>query len=170
MCLMFELWGQIDWKSCFWKLYVEFKCFWKTFHLILMHFILNTMCFEEFLHKNAMFFKKLIFPNFWLIKHVALMIKKCNKNFGYNLPGSIDVWLVLDRSKLLFDRSNLFFDQSKIGQKVFLRSFSHVFITLFILFQKLSLSSSSIDPFQVNFCHFLPEISQVFLSSSAVKT
>ena len=50
MCLKFKIWGQIDWKSCFWKIWVKFKCFWKTFHLILMHFIHKTLCFEEFLH------------------------------------------------------------------------------------------------------------------------
>ena len=42
--------GKFDWKTCFWEVWVEFKCFWKTFHLILMHFIHKTMCFEEFLH------------------------------------------------------------------------------------------------------------------------
>ena len=45
--------------------------------------------------------------------------RKCNKNFGYNLPGSIGARLVLDRSKLIFDQSTLIFDQSKIGQRDF---------------------------------------------------
>ena len=50
MCLQFEILGQIDWKSCFWKIWVKFKGFWKSFHLILRHFIHKTLCFEEFLH------------------------------------------------------------------------------------------------------------------------
>ena len=55
-------WGKIGWKTCFGEIWVEFKSFWKTFNLILMHFIHKTfnlilmhfihktMCFEEFLH------------------------------------------------------------------------------------------------------------------------
>ena len=50
MCLKFANLRKIEWKTCLWKIWVEFKCFWKTFHLILMHFIHNTICFEEFLH------------------------------------------------------------------------------------------------------------------------
>ena len=49
MCLMFEFLRTIGWKTCFWKILVEFKCFWKTFRLILMHFIHEILCFEEFL-------------------------------------------------------------------------------------------------------------------------
>ena len=68
MCLKFEIWGKIDWKSCFWKIWVKYKCFWKTLHLILMHSIHKILCFEEFLHKIALFFKILVFPNFWSIE------------------------------------------------------------------------------------------------------
>ena len=60
MHLMFELWGQIDGKSYFWKIWVEYKCFWKNFHLIFMHSIHKILCFEEFLHKIALFFRFLI--------------------------------------------------------------------------------------------------------------
>ena len=38
---------------------VQNKCFWKAFHLILMHFIHKIQCFEEFLHKIALFLKNL---------------------------------------------------------------------------------------------------------------
>ena len=61
MCLKFENLRRIDWKSYFWENWVQNKCFWKPFHLILMHFIHKTLCFEEFLHKIALFFKKLFF-------------------------------------------------------------------------------------------------------------
>ena len=37
-------------KTCFWKFWVKSKCFWKTLHLIFLHFIHKTLCFKEFLH------------------------------------------------------------------------------------------------------------------------
>ena len=61
MCLKFENLRNIDWKSYFWEIWVQYKCFWKAFHLILMHFIHKILYFEEFLHKIALFFKKLFF-------------------------------------------------------------------------------------------------------------
>ena len=57
MCLMFEFWRQIGWNTCFWKIWVEFKCFWKTFNLILMHFIHEILYFEEFCIKLLCFSK-----------------------------------------------------------------------------------------------------------------
>ena len=85
MCLMFALWRQFDWKSWFWKILVEFKYFWKTFHLILMHFFFfyKTMCFEEFLHWNALFFKNLFFPDFRSIESVFRSIEITIKNFPF---------------------------------------------------------------------------------------
>ena len=57
MSLMFEFWRQIGCKTCFWEIWVEFKCFWKTFNLILMHFIHEILCSEELLHWIALFSK-----------------------------------------------------------------------------------------------------------------
>ena len=99
-------------KTCFWKIWVEFMCFLKTFNLILMHFIHEILCFEEFLHKIALFFKKFSFPDFRLIEDVSRPIKIVIKIF---------VWIclarsVLDWSNLFFDRSKLNYDQSKFGQ------------------------------------------------------
>ena len=94
MCLKFEIWGQIDWKSCFWKIWVEFKCFWKNFNLILMHFIHEILCFEEFLHKIAPFFKKKKFSKFSIDRICCSTYRKCDKNFGLNLPGSIGTRLI----------------------------------------------------------------------------
>ena len=51
-------------KSYFWKIWVEFKCFWKIFKLILMHFILEISWFEWFLHKISIFFQKFHFFRF----------------------------------------------------------------------------------------------------------
>ena len=130
---------------------VKFKGFWKTFHLILMHFIHKILCFEELLHWNALFFKKLIFPKFRLIKPIARLIEIAIKNL---------VWicltrLMLDRSNVIFDRSNLIFDYLKIVQRVFLK---HKFFMCSSLFQTFSktfwLSLSSTGPSQAEFCCF----------------
>ena len=75
-----SFWGQIGWKTCFWEIWVEFKCIGKKFNLILMHFIHKTMCFKEFLHWNALFLKKKIeFSNFWSIKSESRPIKNAIK-------------------------------------------------------------------------------------------
>ena len=56
-----------------------------------MHFIHKVLCFEEFLHKVALFFKNLIFPDFWLIELVTRPIEIAIKNFVWICP----FWLVL---------------------------------------------------------------------------
>ena len=57
-----------------------------------MHVIHKIQCFEEFLHYFALFFKKLIFPEFRPIE-IAI------KNVCKSLSVSIDAQLVLDQSK-----------------------------------------------------------------------
>ena len=96
--------------------------------------------------------------------------RKCDKNFGYNLPGSISARLVLDRSKLIFDRSNLIFDRSKIDQRVFLKQVFLTCSSLYSNFSKSFLLSLRSIHLKSNFCRFLPNFSQGFLSSSASKT
>ena len=64
MCLMFALWGQIDWKYWFWKIWVEFKCFWKTFRLILMHFFIKQCALRSFYIKMLCFSKIWFFQTF----------------------------------------------------------------------------------------------------------
>ena len=151
--ICFEVWNfRTNWlKFLFLENRVKFKGFWKTFHLILMHFIHKILCFEELLHWNALFFKKLIFPKFRLIKPIARLIKIAIKNL---------VWicltrLMLDRSNVIFDRSNLIFDYLKIVQRVFLK---HKFFMCSSLFQTFSktfwLSLSSTGPSQAEFCCF----------------
>jgi len=46
-----------------------------------MHFIHKIPCFEEFLHKIAMFFKNLFFLDFQLIEFVARSIEIAIKDF-----------------------------------------------------------------------------------------
>ena len=75
----------------FWEIWVQYKCFWKAFHLILMHFVHKILCFEEFLHKIALFFKNLIFPDFRLIEPVSRPIEIAIK---------ILFWICLVRSML----------------------------------------------------------------------
>ena len=61
--------------------------------------------------------------------------------------------------------------ESKIGLRVFLKQAFLMCSSLYSNFSKsFLLSLSSTDPVQVIFCHFLPNFSQVFLSSSAGKT
>ena len=85
-CLLFENLRIIDWKPYFWEIWVQYKGFWRAFHLILMHFIHKILCFEEFLHKIAMFFKKCCFPDFQSIKLVAWSIESAIKILVWTWP------------------------------------------------------------------------------------
>ena len=82
-----------------WENWVQNLCFWKTFHLILMHFIHNIQCFEEFLHKTSLFFQNFVFfQNFDrlnLFRSIEIVIK----NFGHPLSVLINARLILDQSK-----------------------------------------------------------------------
>ena len=96
---MFKGWQKLClwWlKILFLKFWVENKCFWKTFKLILMYFIHEIICFEWFLHKLALFFKKLIFPDFRSIEAVTRPIEIALKFL---------VWICLTR--LVLDWSKL---------------------------------------------------------------
>ena len=76
MCLKLENFRRTNCKSYFWENWVQNKCFWKAFHLILMHFIHKILCFEEFLQKNALFFKKkLVFLEFRSIEPISRPIE-----------------------------------------------------------------------------------------------
>ena len=77
MCLMFALWGQIYWKSWFWKIWVEFKCFWKSFRLILKHLFFIKQC-----ALRSFCIKMLCFSKIWFFQ-------------------------TFDRSNLFFDQSKL---------------------------------------------------------------
>ena len=97
MCLMFALWGQIDWKSWFWKIWVEFKCFWKTFRLILMHFFYIKQCVLR-----SFCIKMLCFSKIWFFQ----TFDRSNLFFDQSkLRLKFLVWVCLTR--LMFDRSQL---------------------------------------------------------------
>ena len=167
MCLKFENLRNIDWKSYFWEIWVQYKCFWKAFHLILIHSIHKILCFEEFLHKIDLFFKNLIFPNFWLIKSVSRPIKITIKILVWIYL----VWLLLDQSNVIFDRSNLI----SIIRKSFKEFFKNINISRVChysnIFKKFSLSLSSIDQgSKQNFLSFSLKFLQGFFTSKAGKT
>ena len=96
-CLTFE--DKLVEKLIFGRSGLNLSVYEKTFNLILMHFIYEILCFEEFLHKFAMFFKNLIFPYCQSIESVAQPIEIVIK---------ILVWICLAR--LVLNWSNLIFD------------------------------------------------------------
>ena len=79
-CLMLENLRVLIENLNFEKTGFKPSVFEKAFHLILMHFIRKIQCFKEFLRKNAVFFKKLIFPEFRPIEIVFRLIEIAIKN------------------------------------------------------------------------------------------
>ena len=132
-------------------------CFWKAFHLILMHVIHKIQCIEEFLRYFALFFKKLIFPKFRPIE-IAI------KNVCESLFVSIDARLVLDQSKHFWP-IEFVFRSIKNCVENFLKIDFHVFKLTFSKVFQLSLSLyDSVKapiPFFVIFHH---SFCKVFLS------
>ena len=113
---IFNAWEfkRMDWKSHCLENWVQNLCFWKTFDLILMHFIHQIQCFEEFLHKIALIFQKFVFfQNFdrsnLFFNQSKLRLKTLVS--PYLFQSMLD-WYWINRS--IFDQSNLIFDQSKI--------------------------------------------------------
>ena len=97
MCLMFALWGPIDWKSWFWKIWVEFKGFWKTFRLILMHFFL----IKQFALRSF-YIKMLRFSKIWFFQ----TFDRLNLFFDQSiLRLKFLVWVYLTR--LMFDQFSI---------------------------------------------------------------
>ena len=82
MCLMFALWGQIYWKSWFWKIWVEFKCFWKSFRLILKHLFFIKQCALRSFCIKMLCFSKTDFSRFSINRTCCSIDQNCNKNFG----------------------------------------------------------------------------------------
>ena len=100
-------------SSVFEKLYISYSCILSIKQCDLRSFYIKMLYFS----KNYFF---QIFDRSNLLLNRSKMWQK----LGLNLPGSISSRLVLDRSNMI------------------LKGFSHVLITLLILFQKLSLSLS----------------------------
>ena len=116
-----------------------------AFHLIFMHFIHKILCFEDFLHKIALFFKNLIFPDFRSIAPVARLIEIVIKNLVWICPFRLvldrcwinwrHVWLIESNFRSIKNRIESFFK---------IMSF-HVFFTIQNFFKMLFLSLSLFD-------------------------
>ena len=169
MCLKFEIWGQIDWKSCFWKIWVKFKGFWKTFHIILMHFIHKILRFEEFLHWNALFFKILIFPDFRSIELVARLIEIAIKNLVWIcLAWSLLDWCWIDRMWFLIDQTYSLTNR-KLVREFFKTWDSHVFFIISKVFKMAFLTLFDQSRFNINFCRFPSNFLQGFCLLALVR-
>ena len=150
----------------FWENWVQNLCFWKTFHLILMHFILKIQCFEGFLHKTSLFFffKNLLFLKFRLIEPIFQSNKIAIKNFGHPLSVLIDARLILVQSKHFRSiKPNFWSIENRI--KSFFKSDFHVFkLTFQKVFKTFSLYTTR-SRLQSNFfVVFLHSFCKVFLS------
>ena len=98
MCLMFALWEQIYLKSWFWNIWVEFKCFWKKFHLILMPFFKK----KKQCALRSFCIKMLCFSKIWFLQ----TFDRSNLFFDQSkLRLKFLVWVYLTR--LMFDRLQL---------------------------------------------------------------
>ena len=75
LCLSF---GEKSVKILFWKLWVEFKCFWKTFKLILIHFIHEIKWFEWFLHKTSFVFQNFQISRFSIDRGCYSTNRECH--------------------------------------------------------------------------------------------
>ena len=145
----------IDWKSYFWENWVQNKCFWKVFHLILMHFIHKILCFEEFLQKNALFFKKLVFPEFRSIEPISQLIEIAIKVLD---------WLCVSiSSRLLLDQSKVFSINWNSYREFFKTYVYHVFFTIQNFSKHFSLSLRLVKESKKIFVIFLQRFCKVFL-------
>ena len=133
-------------------------------------FFHKILCFEEFLHKIALFFKKLIFPEFQSIKPVSRPIEIAIKNL---------VWFCLFRSVLnccWINRRHFRSIESKFRSienhiESFLKTLSfHMFIIFSKHFKHYSLSLFDRSRSQSKFLSFSSDYFARFLSSKAGKT
>ena len=179
-------------KSCFWSFGLKKKCFWKTFKLILMHFIHEILWIECFLHKTSIVFQKSSFPEFLSIECVFWLIENpLIFKLGLYLVRLILDWYSISRICFSIDQNQFSTDRNL---KVFKANFCLAQLVLdqystdqdskekknkslfqlmcFLLFQIVFFLflpfSFSIDPIQDFF--FSSSNLQRFLSSSVGKT
>ena len=161
---MFAVWEFKDnWlKTLFLRIWVQYKCFWKAFHLIPMHFIHKILCFEEFLHKIALFFLKIGFSRI-SIEPVSRSIEIAIK---------ILVWLYVFRSVLdCYWINQMYFQSIKNRIESFLKPLFLTCSSLFKPFSKHFLSLFDRSKGQsARFLLFSSKFLQGFLSSKAGKT
>ena len=124
----------------------KFKCFWKNFKLIIMHFIHERNWFEWFQHKTSFVFQNFQFSRFSIDRMYFSTDRKCIYKFGLNLPALIVARLVLDQSNLFFDWSNPISTNQNSKVKSFKKLLPHMFFTISKAFQTFSLFFTSIDP------------------------
>ena len=110
--------------SVFEKLLISYSCI-----SFINQCALRSFCIKCFV------FQKFDFSRFLIDRTCCLTDRKCDKNFGYNLPGSIGAGLI-----------DYFLTDRKLASEFFKRFFSHVFFTLFKSFQKLFPFPCSTDP------------------------
>ena len=125
---MFALWGQIDWKYWFWKIWVEFKCFWKTFRLILMHFFIKQCALRSFYIKMLCFSKIWFFQTFdWsnlIFDKSKLRIKISMRFYMFRLIETIFRSIEYRESGFFFFFLNSVFDPFKTLFQKFFQLFS----------------------------------------------
>ena len=114
-------------------------CFWKAFHLILMHVIHKIQCFEEFLHYFALFFKKTDFSRISTNQIVFRSIEIAIKNVCESLSVLIGARLVLDQSKYFRPIESIFRSIENCVEN-FLKTDFHVFKLTFSKVFQLFLS------------------------------
>ena len=134
-----------------------------------MHFIYKILCFEVFLHKIALFFKKLFFPEFRLIEPVSRLIEIAINNL---------VWFCVFRSMLNrcwinqrhFRSIKPNFRSIENYIEIFLKTLSFTCSSLFQIFSNTILSLFDRSKGQSKFLSFSSESFARFLSSKAGKT
>ena len=123
-------------KNLVLKLWVENSCFWKTFKLILMHFIHEITWVELFLHNLLLFFENFKFLEFQPIKN-SLIFNHCSQ------PDSIGIQSMHDWSKL--------------------KNFQFLsFWPKFFFMHRLCLGFTCIELFSVSILQFCSHISRCF--------
>ena len=137
-----------------------------------MHFIHKTLCFEEFLHKIALFFKKKKekgFLEFWLIKPVSWLIKIAIKVlvWFYVFRSMLD-WFWINQRYFRLIESKFWSIENRIES--FLKTFvSHVFFTIQNFFKTPFSLSSIVQGVKASFCHFPSKFLQGFSLSRPVR-
>ena len=150
-------------SSVFEKLFVSHSCiFFLIKQCALRSFYIKMLCFSKnlffqiFNRSNLLLDRLKMRLKFWI---QFSWLNRCSIGAG---SIEIDFRLIQSNFRPIKNWSKSFLKQAFLTCSSLYSNFSKSFL--------LSLSLSSTDPLQVIFCHFLPNFSQGFLSSSAGKT